>query len=213
MKRRLVIATVFLLAGAVVNLAVAWACALWSPMAAVTDPGSRVARLRPATPFEKRRLVEYGVVLTTDYAYVADLRGIGTARAVVFPITDQMARAVCVYGCPRGYDLYSAGWPAHCVAGFVQDDHPRKETHEYLDVIRVGPYGDGSFRQVPYRPMWLGLMVNTLFYAALLGLPSVVRLLVRVRQGLCPKCGYPIGESDACSECGKPFPERVRVST
>ena len=155
------------------------------PRAAVREPGRRVAKLRTATPCEKRRRVEYGVVLTTDYAYVADLRGIGTARAVVFPITDQMARAVCVYGCPRGYDLYSAGWPAHCVAGFVQDDHPRKETHEYLDVIRVGPYGDGSFRQVPYRQMWLGLMVNTLFYAALPGLPAVVRRLVRVRPGWC----------------------------
>ncbi len=32
MRRRLLIATIFLLAGAVVNVAVAWGCALWSPV-------------------------------------------------------------------------------------------------------------------------------------------------------------------------------------
>ncbi len=38
MKRRLLIAAVFLLAGAVVNVAVAWGCAAWAPAAGARIP-------------------------------------------------------------------------------------------------------------------------------------------------------------------------------
>ncbi len=61
----------------------------------------------------------------------------------------------------------------------------------------------------PYRPIWPGFALNTLFYAALLWLlfllaPRQIRRHVRVRRGLCPACGYPVGESAVCSECGTP---------
>ena len=59
---------------------------------------------------------------------------------------------------------------------------------------------------LPYRPVPIGTAANTLFYAALLWLlipgPFVLRRLVRVRRGLCPKCAYPMSESSVCSECG-----------
>ncbi len=66
---------------------------------------------------------------------------------------------------------------------------------------------------VPIQPIWPGFAVNTVFYAAALWLlipgPFVLRRVIRVRRGLCPKCAYPAGDSAACSECGKALPGRA----
>ena len=52
---------------------------------------------------------------------------------------------------------------------------------------------------VPYRPIWPGFAVNTVFYAVVLWLlipgPFVLRRFIRVKRGLCPACAYPRGES------------------
>jgi hypothetical protein len=66
--------------------------------------------------------------------------------------------------------------------------------------------GQGDEIVLPYRPLWSGLVANTLFYAALVGLLLVgtrhrLRAL-RLRHGLCPTCKYPIGTSGVCTECG-----------
>ncbi len=61
-------------------------------------------------------------------------------------------------------------------------------------------------------PLWFGFAVHTLFYAAILWLLAcgliAMRRLVRLKRGLCPACGYPMGESAVCSECGKALPLR-----
>ncbi len=66
-------------------------------------------------------------------------------------------------------------------------------------------------------PLWLGFAVNTLFYSVVLWLlipgPFALRRFIRVKRGLCPACAYPTGQSDACSECGKPLPGRMAVAT
>ena len=58
--------------------------------------------------------------------------------------------------------------------------------------------------------------VRTLFYSALLWLlilgPFTLRRFLRVRRGRCAKCGYPIGESGVCSECGTELPRRARAT-
>jgi hypothetical protein len=64
----------------------------------------------------------------------------------------------------------------------------------------------GSPPHVPLRPIWPGFSVNTLFYAALLWIPiaarSRLRRMLRLRRGCCARCGYPIGKSAVCTECG-----------
>ncbi len=39
-----------------------------------------------------------------------------------------------------------------------------------------------------------------------------LRRFLRVRRGLCPKCAYPMGESEVCTECGESLPSRIRVA-
>jgi predicted amidophosphoribosyltransferase len=62
---------------------------------------------------------------------------------------------------------------------------------------------------LPLLPIWPGFAIDTLFYAAILwGLfaaPFALRRRRRIKRGLCPKCAYPVGESDVCTECGEPL--------
>jgi hypothetical protein len=65
-------------------------------------------------------------------------------------------------------------------------------------------------RALPFEPMWLGFIINTLIYAALIGFlffGSIrLRRWRRLRRGLCPRCTYPIGVSPVCTECGLTLP-------
>jgi hypothetical protein len=65
---------------------------------------------------------------------------------------------------------------------------------------------------LPTKAIWPGFAINTVFYAAVLWLlfagPFVLRRWGRIRRGLCPKCGYDLrgggAATDAkiCPECG-----------
>ena len=63
-------------------------------------------------------------------------------------------------------------------------------------------------RIVPFRPIWSGFAINTVFFALivwpLLSAPFALRRLIRRKRGRCPECGYDLrGELDkGCSECG-----------
>ena len=89
------------------------------------------------------------------------------------------------------------------------------EAHQGLLVARPIPQGQyisDGFEPVcvlPMRPIWPGFAINTLFYAAIVwgvfAAPFALRRRRRIKRGLCPKCAYPIGSSDVCTECGKPL--------
>ncbi len=60
---------------------------------------------------------------------------------------------------------------------------------------------------LPLRPIWPGFATNTIFYAAILWLltlgPFTARRMIRRKQGRCIKCGYDLREtSGGCPECG-----------
>lgn len=63
---------------------------------------------------------------------------------------------------------------------------------------------------LPLDPLWPGFLINTLLYAGLLwlGIASLEwhRRFRRMRRGLCPACAYPIGKSLVCTECGAALP-------
>lgn len=65
----------------------------------------------------------------------------------------------------------------------------------------------GHWWSVPYRPLWLGLLGNTLFYAAIafaiLVWWRVHRIRRRTSAGCCFDCGYELGDGvTICPECG-----------
>ncbi len=81
---------------------------------------------------------------------------------------------------------------------------------EYVGAVRTGV-------RLPILPIWPGFPINTLFYAAILWLlipgPFALRRFIRRRRGLCPKCGYPLGDSSVCTECGHALPQPARAAT
>jgi len=101
-----------------------------------------------------------------------------------------------------------AGWPFKaCFQRMIRLDK------SFLSVVEV--HADMSRRIIrdsaPIRPMWLGFIINSIFYGLLVLVPvlfpkgiRVVRQCVRAQRGLCPACAYPIGVSDRCTECGAP---------
>jgi len=58
----------------------------------------------------------------------------------------------------------------------------------------------------PLNPIFPGFAINTLFYAGVLWVlccgPFALRRMIRRRRGQCPACAYPIGQSPVCTECG-----------
>ena len=82
--------------------------------------------------------------------------------------------------------------------------------------IRYGYFsGDPSkikpgqiIKVIPYGPLWLGLLANSIFYSAILWLlipgPFALRRFIRRKRGLCVKCAYDLrgAEHEACPECG-----------
>jgi hypothetical protein len=58
----------------------------------------------------------------------------------------------------------------------------------------------------PLRPAWPAFLANTgvfglLVFSVIFG-RCTLRSFLRLRQGRCLKCGYPIGTSPRCTECG-----------
>jgi hypothetical protein len=66
---------------------------------------------------------------------------------------------------------------------------------------------------VPLRPIWLGLFLNSAFYGTLLWLvwltPRSMRGVLRRHRRQCPGCGYPVGASPTCTECGRAVVPRL----
>ncbi len=177
MKRRLFIAAIFLLAGAVVNVAVAWGCAQWSSVGSETVIGN--VRSRQGL----------GLRITSDSTPQGLHDVVGDWRtAAGFPI-------LCLDG---------GRWESGAVSGRVDRrlpipvDKPRyKISILYAATLPVHPTFPGFAANTLIYAAALGLLIHG---------PFALRALRRTRHGLCPACAYPRGESDVCSECGKELP-------
>ncbi len=189
MRRRLLTIAIFLLVGAMVNVGVAWGCAvIWPGYYAIYGGIDRdwphgVPQGWPAPEV------------------VNEYRGFGWAFETFFsaPDTPRWSRGVYAY-------LSRAGWPAVTLKALRWKDRGAGVDdggwawHINLD--------NGKVAALPLRPIWPGFAVNSLFYAAILWLaipgPFALRRLIRRRRGLCPACAYDLrhGEHEACPECG-----------
>jgi hypothetical protein len=81
-----------------------------------------------------------------------------------------------------------------------------------FDVLGFNP-DDG--KRLPFCPIWVGFITNTLLYAIglllLVWIPRAVRALIRIFRGRCPQCGYDLrGRLEGgCPECGWNRPPEV----
>ena len=218
MKRRLLLVTVFLLTGAVVNVAGAWGCCLlwklpWPVLFAPSKAATAYWTGQTPVHFDKPAIPRL----------VGSNESLGMRRRIGW--TEKASTGNDEEGItePPGAffiaGIIEAGWPLRGLNGQWwiggSSDDP-----DLLMVYGVAlPGSDFVSRPgvLPLRPIWPGFAVNTIFYAVFLWLLSysalVLRRFIRVKRGHCTACAYPIGESDVCSECGKALPGRAKVPT
>ena len=201
MKRWSLRIFLFLILGAIVNVAVAWGCV-------VAD-----LRRRGSTMEETDAESIVGRWLTIDKTgyELIDVNGMRFAALgwqLCLLEVNFVDRDVPL-GDPRNDSIplfvHNAGWPAmslECAFSRKRIIFSRgglaipQELKKYPDDIRL----------LPTLPLWPGFAINTVFYAFILWLlfaaPFALRRRRRIRRGLCPKCAYPVGTSDVCTECG-----------
>lgn len=185
----------WLLAGAIVSVAVAWGCALWVPTGITTsvDYGVGVQpRLITGIPIDAH------VVVSTR-------EKIGQHEKSIEWYVPGESRHVLVESNIIWY--FETGWPFPAqytqmnqdgvvTGGLTPPDwlHPR--VHKFLN------------RPLPLMPIWPGILANTLFYTILFWLLAhgtfALRRHFRRMRGLCVKCACDLKgvEHVACPECG-----------
>ena len=101
----------------------------------------------------------------------------------------------------------AAGYPMPALASDYRAESAWHAT------MGIGLEGEWSFhglptlqRTLPVRPVWSGLVLNTVACAAIIYVPLFghghARRALRRRRGLCVACAYPVAR-DTCPECGR----------
>ena len=213
MKRRLLIILIFLLAGAVVNVAVAWGCCFLAeiPWPSLREPSTAEIAFwtsrtpdhfdTPAMPQDVGSSESFGVRRHIGWSWSWKVTT-GNDEEGIHP--------------PGAYftaGVIEAGWPVIGRNGQWWMDGTSVDPNPLVvNGVALAGSGFSDFLSrpgvLPLHPIWHGFAVNTLFYAVVLWLlipgPFVLRRFVRIKRGLCVKCGYPMGESGVCTECGHP---------
>ena len=243
--KRLRVILLFLLLGAIVNVAVAWGIALtispknssiplasgqffsndgsWHLMRSEAFGSNAYISLHSKTQFDDDTLAllvnkyrDQGVEnIEPRWGSMKVTTALYQSLPVFFtsPVTPEIQIA------SEGRTFESRGWPMRCL--WCQ---PRNWVSVGMSITRFGPRGFITIpflpeyswgpraRGLPLYPIWIGFIVNMLFYAAVLWLLFIGTLalhrMIRCKRGLCVKCAYDLRGTDhrACPECGKESP-------
>ncbi len=182
MKRRLLIIAFFLLLGAVVNVAVAWGCAIWSPV------------------------LKTGRIVLDDPSSEHFASGIGWKTVMLSGIHGgwgEIEAGLPLHAVSGGHSWvdFPPGPPRYNTRGLIG----------WQIQGRGYPGGMAKPRRpFPIEPLPIGFLTNTVVYTALLWLSVrgvfLLRRHMRIKRGLCPVCAYPTGSHPVCTECGTCLP-------
>ncbi len=224
MKRRLTKHVAFLLLGAVVNVAVAWGCAWWvdSSQSGMSTKFAVMLTPRDLSWFvssESARGAER-VHSQRGYRHHWPPPETATSPLYLIPSWSTISHEIDLAG-PEvvGIQIQDArGWPMlsmrctflrtgakpglitgrEVVGGYELP--PRSWTRGLIPGTKI--------RALPYIPIPFGFVVNTLSYAAFIGISITGALagrrVIRHKRGHCIKCGYDLhgAEHEVCPECG-----------
>ena len=210
MRRWLVQICVLLLLGAIVNVAVTWSLSMFSNLPdrrSIYGPelvGIMNTYGLHDDPAEERAIAEWKGPGRRAMPLFGDSKHHGRVPLNIRYVL-QAGWPLVSLTATWSWERDSTGsesslkWLEHCSGGVpttARDALPASAP----TVLRKQP------RVLPLHPLWPGFVINTLFYAAILWLlfaaPFALRRWRRIKRGLCPKCAYPVGTSDVCTECG-----------
>ena len=103
------------------------------------------------------------------------------------------------------------------LAGAFLTDRNDEASRSWYTTALINPWVADNLKTsnfIPYRPIWPGFALNTVFYAAILRIPFapfVLRRILRQRRGACLQCGYDLRGSvgAGCPECGWRREEKI----
>ena len=187
MNRKATAILIFLLLGAILNIAVAWTCVLWSPVSKISLP--------------------------TDYTeYQADVRGLPADQTIATGMSKGfgLVRFTFTWHVPaEAHAIWHirAGWPCESMAGQIDVEG---KIFGALSAPRwlYGMVDTPDRRPLPITPLARGFAINSVIWALLIAAitlgPGWLRRLHRVRSDRCVNCGYDLSGAvhDRCPECG-----------
>lgn len=202
----------FLLAGAMVNVGVAWGLfgVEWRRTAesgiAFYKATAARASVGPAAwgePVNQSANDAFGVTWRLDF-YVAESNS--PAGNAAEPSVQSVLSV-------------SAGLPMRSMRGLAlaeAADQPAGRLAGSVISRYVGAWPLDSSRDwlmLPYAIVPLGFLVNTAVYAAALALIGLgmrqARRSRRLTRGLCPRCKYPLADLPTCPECGETIRQKA----
>jgi len=185
----------FLVLGAIVNIAVAWGFSLGVERMTAQSP--------PPIPARELDVLweRYGVAEVKRTLTGWRETNIGTT-VKWFGNNMPQYGVVNMGGACMDITVVDSGAPLRCVR------HHATAAPFYNATWGGLPRGSEWFRRA--APIWPGFAINTVFYAAIMWLlfaaPFALRRRSRIRRGLCPKCAYDLRgstpDSTTCPECG-----------
>lgn len=217
---------IYLFAGAITTIAVAWST-IWIVGYAMPDPivsdfrgnktardegfdreGSLIFNIWRQPGASMIQMVANSVVLYRPKSREAD---------ALIPLLPMECRAFSrhwIQNDARMIDSRSIdlrGWPMHAL-WCAPEETVEAVKHEArfgiaLESMPVTTGWQPRLATLPLAPLWTGFAIDTLLYAAMWFLPifSFVRIkrFIRRRRGRCVMCGYQLKDISAgCSECG-----------
>ena len=222
MKRRLRPLLVFLMLGAIINVAVTLSAAIMAEKASfsasrhtVLYPDSldsqalwqrHATDIWPEAPLEQTMLI--GVFTSQQ---ILRSRGIGDIDYSPDAPDSELRKVF------RGMGFF---WVSQTSSGFPMRMLQHEEWNGRPQFKFAPNTGDDGLKlgrhTIPRTIIWPAFASNTLFYAGILWLlfaaSFAMRRRWRIKRGLCPACAYPIrgGSSDVCTECGVAIPSPLR---
>jgi len=221
-KRRLTKLVPFLILGAIINVAVAWGCAMiLAEQTDIWNLRSGAARLEDNYVWLVYRKDRPGYFGIESYVWLIVMEEderwdeLGTLIENWSRIPDRNDPS----GEPRNWEESASGWPVASMWSRLTEldplhwvDLPNNPRVLPQDKLERGWLIDWSFLPtqsiLPIGLIWRGFAINTPFYAVLRWLVTLgqftLRRYIRREHGRCIKCGYDVRHTDhdACPECG-----------
>ena len=213
MKRRILKLCLFLLLGALINIALAWTCVL--------NPWS--VKERSGGPLDLKQQVQWWHTVAprdmseptqVDRSHIPGVEQ-DTLSGESRPSADQPPGTMLIEQTLR----MRAGLPLRSLHGDyfsyvrVSSDNMIANRFDWLlwpPAVLVSKKIEYQRPMLPLAPLWPGFAINTILYAGFVWLlcmiPGALRRRRRIKRGLCPKCGYDLrgqpADQQPCPECG-----------
>lgn len=196
MRKGVVHFVIFALLGAIINVAIAWYWILFVSIdfnnIQISD-GDETQDNLPQYVFVRSDLFDFHQSAVMNKGYVQyyifgteiDSKGVDSSVPL--------------------YMHWETGWPVHSFDGsyFMTADGLEQS---YAFHVPESLMNKVMNFYLPYRPILPGFLFNTALYGGIPWLlicgPFVLRRRLRHNRNQCTACGYPIGDSEVCTECG-----------